>query len=332
VFDDGLVRTYTGAPDERRFFELVKVSETIELAANTLLAPVHDGDVDPVGARGRRAMVTAAVLLEALRKVNATFAALPPEEGLRPSYFMDVFRQFAVHWTPGDVPPSGALDPEAISRDLILGTTTPAYEAHLGRLMPGLLTAERQAVARLRERPTLPEVVLGRLGLDGASLAGWSPERLRRTVGRHPALAALYLLLNAHARASGVHLLLAKKFLFAPQRQRDAAGVGDRGVVSNRRGTTGMTESFLEELSRARRGHPLSTLRALGTAQVAELADLARVRKEAPADLTTLVRVVVPATAGGAGQRDTAGAHLTAGSTSDRGLTAIGTGRDDEAR
>ncbi|HET9168471.1 MAG TPA: hypothetical protein VFN97_03510, partial [Actinospica sp.] len=55
----------------------------------------------------------------------------------------------------------------------------------------------------------------------------------------------------------GVHLWLTEKFLFKPQRVRDASGVGDREPVSNRRGTTGMQEPLLVRLARARREHPL---------------------------------------------------------------------------
>jgi hypothetical protein len=294
VFDDGLVRTYTGAPDERRFFELVKVSETLELAANAVLAPVHETTVDAHDDEARRRILIAAIVLEALRRVNARFAALPPEAGMRPNHFMDVFRQFAVHWTRGDVPPSGALDPEAISRDFILGTITPAYLTHLDRLLPALLTDEREAVGRLRTRPSLPEVVLRQLRVDRSTLLEASRDQLRAMVGRHPVLAALYLLLNAHARVSGVHLLLAKKFLFAPQSHREAGGLGDSGVVSNRRGTTGMDEAFLEELTRERHRHGLAMLRRVGTAELVSVAGIAQVRREAPADVTDLVRLIMP--------------------------------------
>jgi hypothetical protein len=317
VFDDGLVRTYTGAADERRFFELVKVSETLELAVNDLLTPVHNSTVDAAGEEAGYRIGVASVLLEALRQVNADFAALPPDEGMRPNHFMDVFRQFAVHWTVGDVPPSGALDPEAISRDLMLGTTTDAYLSHLQRLQPALLTTERAVVARLQDSPTLPSVVLRRLGLDLAAVAGMSREGLRDLVGRHPVLAALYLLLNAHARASGVHLLLAKKFLFGPQRRREVAGLGDPGVVSNRRGTTGMDQRFLEELTRERHQHCLAALRVVGTSAIALLAGYARVRAEAPADLTGLVRMVLPAEVRAVG---------------DDAFTATGVGPNDKAR
>ncbi len=55
--------------------------------------------------------------------------------------------------------------------------------------------------------------------------------------------------------------MLSKKFLFKPQNQRDLEGLGDKPLVSNRAGTTGMTETFLERLNRARREHPLAPLR-----------------------------------------------------------------------
>jgi hypothetical protein len=317
IFDDGLVRTYTGAADERRFFELVKVSETIELAVNAALAPVHDATVEAGSDAALRHIGMATVLLEALRRVNTDFAELPPEAGMRPNHFMDVFRQFAVHWVSGDIPPSGALDPEAISRDLLLGTTSPDYAAHLQRLLPALLTPEREALARLDRRPSLVDVVLRQLRLDRPMLAGMSAARLRQTVGRHRVLAALYLLLNAHARASGVHLLLAKKFLFGPQRLREREGLGDPGVVSNRRGTTGMDESFLEGLTRARHRHGLAVLRQLGSTELAKLAGVGRVRAEAPTDLASLVRIVPVA------ERHPAGDHAA---------MATGVSSDDEAR
>jgi hypothetical protein len=70
-----------------------------------------------------------------------------------------------------------------------------------------------------------------------------------------------YRLLSAHARASGAHLMLSKKYLFKPQRRRDHSGQGDQHLVSNRAGTTGMNETFLERITRARREHPLAPLR-----------------------------------------------------------------------
>jgi hypothetical protein len=53
-------------------------------------------------------------LMNALVRLNQGFAALAPAAGgLRTEHFMDVFRQFAVHWDLGDLPPSGAQDPES---------------------------------------------------------------------------------------------------------------------------------------------------------------------------------------------------------------------------
>lgn len=295
MFGDGLVRTYTGTADERRFFELIKASEAIEAAVNAALMPLSDTTLDARDPEALDRLRLAAVLLGELRRLNDNFSALPPEQSLGADYFMDVFRQYAVHWTLGDIPPSGALDPEAIARDCLLGIRAPDYETHTGRIFPALLDTERELLTRLMQRPPLPDTVLRSLGLDPFTLAGMSAEQLRKTVGRYPVLAALYLLLAAHARMSGVHLKIARKYLFIPQRRREAAGLGDPGVVSNRLGTTGMDERFLEELTRARRQHVLACLRTLPGSDLASLAGLDHVRA-APTDLGRLVRFTGPGT------------------------------------
>jgi hypothetical protein len=282
VFGDRRVRTYSGTAGERRFFELIKVSEAIEHAINGALLPLSDTTLDVRHAEALDRVRLAAVLLEELRRLNAHFAALPPDEGMQADHFMDVFRQYAAHWTPGDIPPSGAADPEAIARDYLLGISTPAYAAHTERIFPALLREERGLLTRLMERPPVPQIALQSLGLDADALAQASPGQLRQTVARAPVLAALYLLLTGHARMSGVHLKLAKKYLFAPQRQRESAGLGDPGVVSNRRGTTGMDERYLEELTRARQRHALACLRVLGGSELDFLAGLAPVRAASP--------------------------------------------------
>lgn len=293
VFGDGLVRTYTGTADEQRFFELIKVSEAIEQAANAALMPLSDTALDVRGPEALDRIRLAVLLLAELRHVNSRFAALPPSEGLRAEYFMDVFRQYAVHWTLGDIPPSGALDPEAIARDCLLGAQNPDYQAHTERIFPALLDSERELLSRLMDRPSLPHIALRSLGIDAAELAESSPAQLRKTVGRHPVLAALYLLLAAHARMSGVHLKIAQKYLFAPQRQREVAGLGDPHVVSNRYGTTGMDERYLQQLTRTRQHHVLACLRILGGSELDALAGLDPARA-APADLGSLVRFSGP--------------------------------------
>jgi hypothetical protein len=328
VFGDGLVRTYTGTGEERRFFELIKTSEAIELAINAALMPLSDAVLDARHPEALDRVRLAAVLLGELRRLNLRFAALPAGAGMRADYFMDVFRQYAVHWTRGDIPPSGALDPEAIARDCLLGISTPSYEAHTRRIFPGLLAVERELLARLMERPSLPELALRTVGIDALTLAGMSAGQLRKTVGRYPVLAALYLLLVAHARMSGVHLNIAKKYLFAPQRRREAAGFGDPGVVSNRLGTTGMDERYLEELTRARHRHVLSCLHELGGSELEFLAGLDRVRGE-PGDLGSLVRFAGP----GPGQNHPADWLITPGEAPDGRYAAAtmttGAGNDD---
>jgi hypothetical protein len=319
LFGDGLVRTYTGTADERRFFELIKVSEAVEHAVNAALMPLSDGTLDVRHPEALDRVRLAAVLLGELRGLNVHFGTLPPGDGLRADYFMDVFRQYAAHWAAGDIPPSGAADPEAIARDCLLGISTPEYEAHTKQIFPALLGGEREMLARLMERPPVPVTALRSLGLDALTLARMSPAELRRTVGRRPVLAALYALLVAHARMSGVHLKIAKKYLFAPQRQREAAGLGDPSVVSNRAGTTGMDEQYLEDLTRARHRHPLACLRVLGGNDLESVAGLGPVRAASPG-LGGLVRFTGPVA--GPGDRPGVG-----GGGAHNGGPGSGTGR-----
>ena len=261
VFDDGRIRSYTGSGGEERFFLLVKQGEALELAVNEVLDPLTREGAGLVGEDAVCRVRLATELIAALRGLLLEFAALPPEASMPPEHFLDVFRQFAVHWAADDIPPSGALDPEALKRDFLLGIALPGYDRHVRRLFPALLDRERAALDELMDRPTLPERLLATLDLDPKELAAADPADLRRLLGRHPALADWYRLLTEHARAAGAHLMLSKKYLFNPQRQRDAPGLGDRPLVSNRAGRTGMNEPFLERLTRARRDHPLAALR-----------------------------------------------------------------------
>jgi hypothetical protein len=213
----------------------------------------------------------AAELLDALRTLFRDFASLPPERSMPTDQFLDVFRQFAVHWTAGDIPPSGALDPEALKRDFLLGVNLDGYESNVRRLFPALLTAEREAIEPMMAEPALPERMLAGLGHSAASLRAADRGDLLRLVGEHPGLADWYTLLATHARAAGAHLMLSKKFLFKPQQRREAAGLGDKPLVSNRAGTTGMNETFLDRITRARQDHSLAPLRNVLTRETPEI-------------------------------------------------------------
>jgi hypothetical protein len=271
VFDDGRIRTYTGTPAEERFFLLVKKGDAVELAVNRQLEPLTGAGVRLDDADAARRVRVATILLDALRRLFVQFASLPPERGMPPEHFLDVFRQFAVHWSPDDIPPSGALDAESLKRDFLLGLTLPDYGPHVRKLFPALLADERAALDRLMAQPTLPQRLAAALEIDLATLSAADPPALGRLVQRHPALVDWYGLLVCHARAAAAHLMLSKKFLFRPQSRRDAAGLGDRPLVSNRRGTTGMTETFLERLTRARRQHLLAPLAQAVKGDMAEI-------------------------------------------------------------
>lgn len=255
------ILSYTGDPGEQWFFELVKRGQTLELGVNTLLEPLAEGDIGLASPEGLRRVRQATTLLEALRRLFLEFANVRPGHGMQPQYFMDVFRQFAAHWVAGDIPPSGALDVDALKRDFLLGTVDEHYLRHVQRILPALLSAERADLKRWMDRPSLPDRLLATLGIDRGALAEMSPYQLEALASTHPAVSQWHQLLSCHARAAGAHLMLSKRFLFNPQRRRDAEGIGDRQLVSNRRGTTGMDETILDRLTRMRREHVLAALR-----------------------------------------------------------------------
>ncbi len=271
-FPDLRIRTYTGDPGEVSFFELLKKSEAFEFAVNETLEPVASGAVDACSPEAADRALASTRLMYALIRFNQAFATRAPERGgLRTGHFLDVFRQFAVHWRLGDLPPTGAQDPEFIRRDLLLGIDFPAYPRQVRHIGPSLLAAERAMLEHCLGRRTLPALVLHSLGLSAAALAESPPEQLGRIVREHPQLAAWYGLLAANAKFGAVHLMLTEKYLFKPQRDRDVSGVGDHPLVSNRRGTTGMEEPLLVQLTRARRNHPLRPLGLLPDRQLARL-------------------------------------------------------------
>lgn len=273
-FPDTATRTYTADPGEVSFFELLKASEAYELAVNDTLEPLAQGAIGILSQEAGERVELATRVLAALYRINLGFSLQSSQgRGLSTEHFMDVFRQFAVHWQAGDIPPSGAQDPEFLRRDLLLGIDFPGYTKHVRRVFPALLAAERRTLGHAMARPTLPSMLLDAVGLQGEDLESMPTDRLHAVVREHPQLALWYLLLKANARIGAVHLMLTEKFLFKPQRTRDARGVGDRPLVSNRRGTTGMDEPLLVQLARARQRHPLS---AFGRIPDSDLEQIAR--------------------------------------------------------
>jgi hypothetical protein len=258
---EGPILSYTGDPAEEWFFEFVKRGQTLEAGVNALLEPIADGEVGMTTPDGLQRARLATTLLRALRQLFLDGSEIGDGAGMEPEFFMDVFRQFAAHWFVGDIPPSGALDVDAIKRDFLLGTVDEPYARHAERMMPALLRDERGDLRHRMDQQSLPARLLTNLDLGHVALSGLPSDRLAALVTAHPALATWYQVLAGHARAAGAHLRLSKRFLFTPQRWRDGAGLGDRSLVSNRRGTTGMDESHLERLARMRRSHRLADLR-----------------------------------------------------------------------
>ena len=183
VFPDRGIRTYTGNPGEVAFLELLKTSEALELAANDELEPIAQGSVGVLSAEAAVRASAATRFLTALAAVNQAFAALAPDDGgLGTEHFMDVFRQFAVHWEPGNIPPSGAQDAQFLRRDLLLGIEFPGYRHHMRRNYPAMLDEERAFLDRQAARPTLTAMLFEALELQPAELVTATREQLRALV------------------------------------------------------------------------------------------------------------------------------------------------------
>lgn len=267
AFDDALVRSYTGTAGEASFFQLIKQGECLEQGVNAQLWPMAAGEVDLAGPEAEARLVTAAALLDTLRHLMSEFPHLPGPVRMTSDQFMDAFRQYAVHWRPGDLPPSGAMDTEAITRDFLLGMGYPGYDAGIRRLFPGLLAHERPELERVMAVRPLPEQLLDRIGAKPGDLAALDAAAGGALLVAHPELVPWFGLLQAHSRASSAHFGLTKRMLFNPQRAREAAAQAGKPVVDNSKGTTGMTERYLLELTRHRRHHVLADLHAAVVAQ-----------------------------------------------------------------
>ena len=259
VFNDGLVRTYTDNPGEHQFLLLLKRAEALETAANALLLPIAEGTIAVDSSEAIEAVGVAVRLLEAVHKINLEFTH--NGQGGKPifdeNHFLDILRQFAVHWKTGDVPPSGAQDPEFLKRDFYLGMDFPDYARHVKRIFPALLDRERDELQDAMQLPSIPQRVAQKVAVDSQVLAhGTSPDLLGLAQS-FPFLVNYYLLMRANAHVSASHLMLTKRFLFKPMRERDRLGIPDSPLVSNRSGTTGMLEQLLETLAKHRQNHAM---------------------------------------------------------------------------
>ncbi|MFI9169218.1 hypothetical protein [Streptomyces lincolnensis] len=261
VFGDSEVRTHTGDPRERELLLFVKRAEAVELAANDLIEPLLH---EPFPAEESIARMTAAAgLLDAVHRIFADFTRMPQERRMSAEFFTDTWRQFTNHWEAGDYPPSGAADVEFIARDLILGLDVPDYLSYVRRLFPALLPDGQARLRRLMGATPLPQLILARSGLSPEVLRDASREELAAIAAAHPTVTACYLLLAQNVRVATAHLNFARRFVFDLRRSRDSDGLPDTTVMSSRIGSTGIRESFMEELKNGRRHHPLTVFEQL---------------------------------------------------------------------
>lgn len=269
AFHDGATRSYTDQVGERQLIELFKRCQTLELAANNLLRPIWLGgaaelDRDEVATRfaGARRM------LAAVRFLLLSFRGGDERGSLSVSHFMSVFRQYAVHWDIGDVPPSGPQDIEFVIRDIMVGMLSRRYREHVIRIFPGLLSTEQAELSRCMTWPSLPRVLLDEIAMSATELHAQSDADLASLVGRHPAIGECFLFNKMSARVSAAHLALAKSYLYKHVEESPPENM----PVPNDRGITGLTESTLDTMNRKRRRHPLDTIGRFSDATVAAMA------------------------------------------------------------
>lgn len=263
VFDDRRIRSYMGKPAEGFLFTLLKKSEAVELAANRLLEPLATGEIRMTSVEAGERVRGVTGLLYVLHQMNLDFVAHSDEVGFVPDFFIDVLRQFAIHWRPNDIPPSGAEDVEFLKRDFLLGINFPHYERHVERIYPALLEEDRESLGATAGRPSLLDRLLAEIGIATGDLAAMSVSELTALARREPAVSWLYFLLQVNAQVAASHLMLTKKYLFKPTSLRNESDRVEAAIVSNYAGTTGMLEKLLESLAAARRDHPLRNLRQL---------------------------------------------------------------------
>ena len=135
-------------------------------------------------------------------------------------------------------------------------------------------------------RSPIPDQLLERVGITPADLDRAPAEELLRIAAKHPELAACYLLLAESTRLASAHLNFGRRFVFDLRRSRDEDGMPDTPVMSSRIGSTGIRESFMDELKRGRRGHRLTALERVRRPALAEI--VAMPQAPAPADVVTI--------------------------------------------
>jgi len=124
--------------------------------------------------------------------------------------------------------------------------------------------------------PSIPSLLGSLIGIDPAIFANGSPAQLLQLADDYPCVLPYFFLMQANGRVASSHLMLTKRFLFKPMRERDRKNIPDSLLVSNRAGTTGMLETLLEALTKPRRNHMLR-----GFSRI-PLSQLARIQKTEP--------------------------------------------------
>lgn len=269
AFEDGAYITFTARNEEREFVRLLKECAALQGAANHFLEHLQAEATVLDGVAAVRACFHAAALMLAVRAKIVEFMR---HSSFDASFFLDVLRQYACHWSARAPlrPPSGANDDTSIHRDVLLFDNLlppfggfPGYNVYVRHVLPALMPRSVEKIEAAMASDSIEVRIWKRLGITRDALDQLDVRACEALLDANPWLAALSVVYDAQRDLSRAHYGTVVKYLIEPKRDRDArADPRERDtVVPNTHGTTGMDPlQILRELDEARANHPLAAL------------------------------------------------------------------------
>jgi len=268
-FSDGTLVTFTQEDAEVEFIRLLKECAGLQGAANLFLEQLQQSGISVAHRDAIRAALHATTLLCAIRAKIVEFMR---RSSFQADFFLDILRQYACPWSQDRAlrAPSGANDPTALHRDVMLfaelvpsSAHFPGYKAHVHQVCSVLMPPEVERITRARRTESLEEQIYTQLGLTKQAINALDERAVLGVLAQHPWLAAYALLYKAQKDVSHAHYGTVMHYLVKPKRARDAQADPREAVtiVANTHGTTGMDPlQIMQHLNEARAHHFLASL------------------------------------------------------------------------
>ena len=268
-FSDGTLVTFTQEDAEVEFIRLLKECAGLQGAANLFLEQLQQSGISVAHRDAIRAALHATTLLCAIRAKIVEFMR---RSSFQADFFLDILRQYACQWSQDRAlrAPSGANDPTALHRDVMLfaelvpsSAHFPGYKAHVHQVCSVLMPPEVERITRARRTESLEEQIYTQLGLTKQAINALDERAVLGVLAQHPWLAAYALLYKAQKDVSHAHYGTVMHYLVKPKRARDAQADPREAVtiVANTHGTTGMDPlQIMQHLNEARAHHFLASL------------------------------------------------------------------------